>query len=484
MGGREKLLPLKWEPAEAAFKWSTGLRRALHRLSQGAAVRTGLALADFISQVADQDTDFQSADGVAFYFDGCLEPQEKALFFDKTLPRMADLALRLPELLAEQSEQTRSMAGELKDSDDERVLLPLSLRILCSQQPGLILMSQELAASLLSCAFLCLFPVARRDEHQLPAINMDTMFEALRLRPSQAQKVHCLVNYFNRVCEFMPEGTISYERKVLSRGDKVMQPGFWGRNHGGLCSFEVVEDGKIEDVGWEYAQVDFANKFLGGGVLRLGCLQEEIRFMLSPELIVGMLFLPAMAENEVIEIIGSERFSNYSGYGGSFRYAGNFVDSTSKDSWGRRCTKIIAMDAVEWPGESQFQEKLLLREVCKAYCGFLSTEKVPSICEGAEKRREYEGIATGNWGCGAFGGDLSIKSMLQWIAASEAGWSTVKYYTFRDKKAERLHEAVRHIVENKYDMGQLWSALVSYGKLRGSLDKSCDFFSWLVKTSL
>ena len=101
-----------------------------------------------------------------------------------------------------------------------------------------------------------------------------------------------------------------------------------------------------------------------------------------------------------------------------------------------------------------------------------------------EKRREYEGIATGNWGCGAFGGDLSIKSMLQWIAASEAGWSTVKYYTFRDKKAERLHEAVRHIVENKYDMGQLWSALVSYGKLRGSLDKSCDFFSWLVKTSL
>jgi poly(ADP-ribose) glycohydrolase len=161
-----------------------------------------------------------------------------------------------------------------------------------------------------------------------------------------------------------------------------MQSAFWGHNHGALCAFEVMEDGVIEDAGWEYAQVDFANRFLGGGVLRLGCLQEEIRFMLSPELIVGMLFLPAMAENEVVEITGAERFSSYTGYGGKFQYAGNFVDSTPRDPWGRRCTKIIAMDAVEWPGESQFQEKLLLREVCKAYCGFLSTEKVASISEG------------------------------------------------------------------------------------------------------
>ena len=29
------------------------------------------------------------------------------------------------------------------------------------------------------------------------------------------------------------------------------------------------------------------------------------------------------------------------------------------------------------------------------------------------------GIATGNWGCGAFGGDVELKSLLQWIAASQ-----------------------------------------------------------------
>lgn len=35
--------------------------------------------------------------------------------------------------------------------------------------------------------------------------------------------------------------------------------------------------------------------------------------MLNPELIAGMLFLPSMSDNEAIEIVGAERFSNYSG---------------------------------------------------------------------------------------------------------------------------------------------------------------------------
>lgn len=29
------------------------------------------------------------------------------------------------------------------------------------------------------------------------------------------------------------------------------------------------------------------------------------------------------------------------------------------------------------------------------------------------------GVATGNWGCGAFGGDVELKSIIQWLAASQ-----------------------------------------------------------------
>ena len=35
--------------------------------------------------------------------------------------------------------------------------------------------------------------------------------------------------------------------------------------------------------------------------------------MINPELIAGMLFLPALAENESIEVVGPERFSKYTG---------------------------------------------------------------------------------------------------------------------------------------------------------------------------
>ena len=32
---------------------------------------------------------------------------------------------------------------------------------------------------------------------------------------------------------------------------------------------------------------------------------------------------------------------------------------------------------------------------------------------------EVVGIATGNWGCGAFGGDPELKCIIQWLAASQ-----------------------------------------------------------------
>lgn len=35
--------------------------------------------------------------------------------------------------------------------------------------------------------------------------------------------------------------------------------------------------------------------------------------MINPELIASMLFMSSMADNEAIEIIGAERFSNYTG---------------------------------------------------------------------------------------------------------------------------------------------------------------------------
>ena len=50
--------------------------------------------------------------------------------------------------------------------------------------------------------------------------------------------------------------------------------------------------------------MDFANKFLGGGVLNNGLVQEEIRFMICPEMIVSRLLTEALDKNEALIMTG------------------------------------------------------------------------------------------------------------------------------------------------------------------------------------
>lgn len=45
-------------------------------------------------------------------------------------------------------------------------------------------------------------------------------------------------------------------------------------------------------------------RFIGGGVLNTGCVQEEIRFVICPELLVTCLFSEVMEGNEALVITG------------------------------------------------------------------------------------------------------------------------------------------------------------------------------------
>lgn len=49
----------------------------------------------------------------------------------------------------------------------------------------------------------------------------------------------------------------------------------------------------------------FFPRFIGGGVLGYGCVQEEIRFLICPELLVSQLFSQQMLPTEAIVITGS-----------------------------------------------------------------------------------------------------------------------------------------------------------------------------------
>lgn len=51
-------------------------------------------------------------------------------------------------------------------------------------------------------------------------------------------------------------------------------------------------------------QVDFASSWIGGGVLSCGLLQEEILFLMNPELIVARLFTQRLTDNECLIVTG------------------------------------------------------------------------------------------------------------------------------------------------------------------------------------
>ena len=54
-------------------------------------------------------------------------------------------------------------------------------------------------------------------------------------------------------------------------------------------------------------QVDFANRRVSGGALEGGCVQEEIRFSVCPELLVARLILEPLQDNEAVVITVSRR---------------------------------------------------------------------------------------------------------------------------------------------------------------------------------
>ncbi|KAE8662592.1 hypothetical protein F3Y22_tig00113279pilonHSYRG00042 [Hibiscus syriacus] len=68
--------------------------------------------------------------------------------------------------------------------------------------------------------------------------------------------------------------------------------------------------------------------------------------------------------NESIEIIGAERFSDYTGYklyASLFLFTGDYVDKRNVGSLGRRKTRILAIDALCSPRMKQYKLNYLLR---------------------------------------------------------------------------------------------------------------------------
>ena len=166
------------------------------------------------------------------------------------------------------------------------------------------------------------------------------------------------------------------------------------------------------------ASVIFANKDVGFGQT---ASQEEMIIGCSPELCIVVLFQPTLRDEEVLFVEGAQAMISMKGHGRDaqfHRYLEQNYDLTNwrQSLWRKRT--VLFMDALEF---DDYDSTALVpdvipgnvdRELKKAYTAFSSL-----VADPAEGLRP---VVTGLWGCGSFGGNAEIKTLIQWAAASMA----------------------------------------------------------------
>ncbi|CAL1675314.1 unnamed protein product [Lasius platythorax] len=390
------------------------------------------------------------------FFSEVLDSEETAVFFQTLMPKMIQLALQLP------------------------MLLTGAIPLLKRHTNGSISLSQLQVASLLANAFFCTFPRRNSSNPQseyatYPYINFNRLFAAYSEEKhnqceSVMEKIKCLFHYFRRVTTKSPEGVITIERRYIPCENCPK----WNLQDQKLPSLHITSKGTIENEGAGLLQVDFANKYVGGGVLGLGCVQEEIRFVICPELMVTMLVTEELDDTEALIVSGIERYSKYEGYSNTFKWKGDFIDETPRDDSCRRMTSIVAIDALYFRQPSlQFKMDNITRELNKAYVGFVGSDIY---------QNNLSAIATGNWGCGAFRGNPKLKVLIQLMAAAVADRSMV-YFTFGDTKLmDDVAAMYAHLVQHDVDIARLYSMISKYHQ-ESALSDHSDFYCFLYNKS-
>uniref|UniRef100_A0A1I8GI98 poly(ADP-ribose) glycohydrolase n=1 Tax=Macrostomum lignano TaxID=282301 RepID=A0A1I8GI98_9PLAT len=391
-------------------------------------------LEEVIMLCGSLDRDINQFDVLRHFFTQEMEPAEADHLLKNLLPRIVNLAVSLPDLI-------KAPIPLLK----HRKVMKLSL-------------SQQQIASLLANAFFCTFPQQGGPYSRFPSINFHSLYSSGGHQSPcgrRLEKLRCIFNYFNRITKKEPNGVVTISRRCLKQNLD------W-------CSrvepipklLHVSSIGTIEDTDGEFLEADFANKYIGGGVLGHGFVQEEIRFSICPELIVTRLVAECMDDREALHVKGFERFSNYTGYANSCQWDGDHQDARSIGLDRRRRSHLVAMDALKFSNwREQFCRNNINRELHKALVAF-----------GDVPRNQRSAIATGNWGCGAFKGDVRLKFLIQLMACAVAGRS-MAYFTFGDKTLQqRLLKMHRFLTDKEVCVGGVYSAVIAFTE---HLDSSC-----------
>ncbi len=321
---------------------------------------------------------------------------------------------------------------------------PGGVPLLLPGQPSRLRLRRAAMAGLGAHLLLGTLPPAASLHPELPPNQLDRVLADPL--PAVVAKLSCWLQWLVDAARERPRGWLTLERRVGSGAPSAAQ---WAAMDVRLQALHLQPDHTGIEQATGCLQVDFANRFPGGGVLGRGCVQEELRFAMSPDLLATTLLCPAMGDDEAISVHGAPQLARIEGYAWSARYAGPHPDPTPVDADGTADVEVVVLDALPMRRGAgllaQLQPALRHRELTKAWIGFTP---------GPDGRRSA--IATGNWGCGAFGGDLQLKAVIQWLAASANG-RTVHYHPYGDRRLGDLSGFVQ--VCARWTSGRLYRSL-------------------------
>ena len=364
-----------------------------------------------------------------------LKSEDTVFFYDKLLPFMGKLALEVETLFRE------------------------PLCILKQNYPGQVTLNKRQVACLVLQMFFCTLHTQNNTKLRADC-NFTKLYKAGGPEKTKVEKLKCIYNYIRRIYRANVDDRLTYENLTYERlclsvkihGYVTIE--FWLTSQMSMRKCNIKYKGTIEDEK-KAIQVDFANRELGGGVLNTGCVQEEIRFTVSPELLVSMLIAENLSDSEALMMIGSEIYCKHTGYRDSFKFGEDHIEKIGKDGFNRKDSMVLAIDAVDFSKvmtkNVQFKKERMLRELNKAYIGFTGSK----MEDGPKKV-----IATGKWGCGAFRGDTQLKMVLQWLAASQAGRDMIFYSFDDDRSLDNMEKVVKNFQEMK--VGELFQKLLDY----------------------
>ncbi|CAJ0933525.1 unnamed protein product, partial [Mesorhabditis belari] len=336
-------------------------------------------------------------------------------------------------------------------------MLPKELPLLYADIQSMTFTLKQ-CTTLLAMAFLGFFRPLKREE--CPRFDFFAIFASTS--PLAQQKLHFIFNYFKEClrCETENNGDrdhcITFYRRRLREADFVN----WTQSDTLLWNSNMVltKTTPIEDY-YNATHLDFANKYIGGGVLTEGAVQEEIRLLCCPDALVALLFSPRMNDQESIHIIGAPTISGYKGYSQTLE----FVPLQNKDrrvyrdvdKFNRCNTEILAIDALDLYSKHQsyqYSGKGIDRELNKAFTGFYNEDNT----------KRGRPLATGKWGCGAFGGDPFLKALIQWMAAAECNRDLVFVVMDDSRLVDTLDAYIVMFKKFNMTVGALYKLLLTY----------------------